>query len=102
SIPLDLLVGDGPSVATDVRLRCLAGTPYVAVRVANTDDAALDVDVATAYGSRSFTGIVPGSSAYQSFAVRTTPSAGVVTVTARTAGGGTEHVERIEHAAPTC
>lgn len=102
SVPLDLLVGDGPSAATDVRLRCLAGTPYVAVRVANTDDVALDVDVETAYGSRSFTGVVPGSSAYQSFAVRTAPSAGVVTVTARTAGGGAEHVERIEHAAPTC
>ncbi|MBM7820015.1 lysophospholipase L1-like esterase [Cellulosimicrobium cellulans] len=103
SIPLDLLVGDRPSVATDVRLRCLAGTPYVAVRVANTDDVALDVDVATAYGSRSFTGVEPGSSAYQSFAVRTTPSAGVVTVTARTAGGGgTERVERVEHAAPAC
>ncbi|GEM_PF-920110 len=103
SIPLDVLVGDRPSVATDVRLRCLAGTPYVAVRVANTDDVALDVDVATAYGSRSFTGVEPGSSAYQSFAVRTAPSAGVVTVTARTAGGGgTERVERVEHAAPAC
>ena len=103
SIPLDLLVGDRPSVATDVRLRCLAGTPYVAVRVASTDDVALDVDVATAYGSRSFTGVEPGSSAYQSFAVRTAASAGVVTVTARTAGGGgTERVERVEHAAPAC
>lgn len=102
SIPLDLLVGAAPAIGTDVRLRCLAGTPYLAVRVTNADDVALDVDVATAHGSRSFAGVAPGSSAYQAFAVRTATGDGTVTVTARPSDGGRESVEEIAHTAPAC
>ena len=103
SIPLDLLVPAGPSIGTDVRTRCLAGAPYLAVRVTNDDDVSLDVEIDTAHGSRSFTAVAPGTSAYQAFAARTAPGDGTVTVTARASGaGGRETVAEVEHAAPTC
>ena len=93
----------GVATTAVVETRCLAGKPYLAVRVTNDDEVALDVDVETAYGSRSFTDVAPGKSAYQSFAVRTTPAEGTVTVTARTTGGDDrESVEEVAHPAPTC
>ncbi len=93
----------GVATTAVVETRCLAGKPYLAVRVTNDDDVALDVDVETAYGSKSFTDVAPGKSAYQSFAVRTTPAEGTVTVTARTAGGDDrESVEEVAHPAPAC
>ena len=104
SIPVERLVPAGPAVTTDVRERCLAGTPYLAVRVTNDADVALDVDVATAYGARSFAGVAPGASAYQAFPTRAEPGDDTtVTVTARASGGGgRETVEEVVHAAPDC
>ncbi len=104
SIPVERLVPAGPAVTTDVRERCLAGTPYLAVRVTNDADVALDVDVATAYGSRSFAGVAPGASAYQTLAYLAEPADDTtVTVTARASGGGgRETVEEVVHAAPDC
>ncbi|OLT50896.1 discoidin domain-containing protein [Cellulosimicrobium sp. CUA-896] len=100
-----------PDVPTSVAvratadLRCLAGRPYVAVRVVNDDDVALDVVVATPYGTKEFDAVAPGRNAYQAFAVRdAAPEAGVVTVTARPDGAGDdrETTTTVEHAAPSC
>jgi len=93
----------GVATTAVVTPRCLAGTPYLAVRVTNDDDVPLDVEIGTAHGSRTFEGVAPGASAYQSFAVRTAPTEGTVTVTARTTGGDDrEGVEELAHPAPTC
>ncbi|WP_253182032.1 family 16 glycoside hydrolase [Cellulosimicrobium cellulans] len=85
--------------------RCLAGKPYVAVRVANDDTVPVDVEVETPYGSRSFADVAPGKNAYHSFAVRDAdPVADAVTVTARPSdtGDARETVAEPEHDAPTC
>ncbi|MCB7137436.1 hypothetical protein [Cellulosimicrobium marinum] len=90
----------GVATTAVVEQRCLAGKPYLAVRVTNDDEAALDLEVATAYGTKTFEDVAPGKNAYQAFVVRGTPAEGVVTVTAR--AEGRESVEEIAHAAPTC
>ncbi len=67
----------------EVSSRCLAGKAYVAVRATNTGATPVDVTLATPYGERSSTGVVPGANAYQSFASRATAvPAGTATVTA--------------------
>lgn len=96
---------DGVAVTATADARCLAGKPYLAVRAVNDDDVPVDVEIATPYGTKTFTGVAPGTSAYQSFAVRgATPQADAVTVTARPSDGaeGRETVVRPEHPAPTC
>ncbi|WP_241744326.1 family 16 glycoside hydrolase [Cellulosimicrobium arenosum] len=93
------------AVSATSEVRCLAGRPYVAVRVVNDDAVDVDVDVTTPYGTRSFTDVAPGKNAYQSFAVRDVePAADSVTVTARPSDGSDERetVTRPEHAQPTC
>src|SRR5690606_15134297 len=78
----------GVAVTATAEVRCLAGKPHVAVRVVNDDDARLDVEVATPWGTKTFPSVAPGKNAYQAFAVRggssgTDPAVDVVTVTAR-------------------
>ncbi|MBD5785932.1 discoidin domain-containing protein [Cellulosimicrobium terreum] len=98
-LPADLLV----TATADVR--CLAGKPYVAVRVTNDDAVALDVEVSTPFGSRTFADVAPGKNAYQSFAVRAADApAGAATVTARPSdtADDRETVASPEHGQPTC
>lgn len=93
------------AVRATAEVRCLAGRPYVAVRVVNDDDVPLDVEVATPYGTTAFDAVAPGRNAYQAFAVRdAAPDAGVVTVTARPddEADTRETVTAVEHAAATC
>ncbi|OLT53550.1 hypothetical protein [Cellulosimicrobium sp. CUA-896] len=92
----------GVATSAVVQTRCLAGKPYLAVRVTNDDEAALDVELATPYGSKTVEAVEPGRAAYHAFAVRTAPADGSVTVTARTAGGERESVEEVAFPAPTC
>ena len=47
-------------VAVEAGTRCLAGRAYVAVRATNDADVALDVTLATPYGSRTVAGVAPG------------------------------------------
>lgn len=102
SIPLDVLVPDaGPAVSAQAQSRCLAGTPYLAVRVTNDDDVPLDVEIATPYGSRTFAAVAPGANAYQSFAARDGLADGTTTVGAWSAGGAGATTQ-VEHAAITC
>jgi len=73
--------GSAP-LAVTAETRCLAGKAYVAVRATNGGDAPLDVTLTTPYGTRTVTGVVPGASAYQSFAARATSvPAGTAVVT---------------------
>ncbi|MBD8078685.1 discoidin domain-containing protein [Cellulosimicrobium arenosum] len=93
------------AVTATAEVRCLAGKPYVAVRVVNDDDAALDIEVATPFGSRTFTHVGPGKNAYQSFAVRAADApAGAATVTARPSDTTDERetVASPEYDQPTC
>lgn len=81
----------GPAVTARAEVRCLAGKAYVAVAATNDDDAPVDVRVVTPFGTRDYTGVQPGGSAYQSFAVRSASvAAGEATVdAARTGTDGT-------------
>ncbi|MTG87678.1 hypothetical protein GJV82_01715 [Cellulosimicrobium sp. BIT-GX5] len=92
------------SVTATAEVRCLAGTPYVAVRVVNDDDVRLDVEVATPWGTRTFPSVAPGKNAYQSFAVRGDADAGPVTVTAAPSDDADERetVATPDHGQPTC
>lgn len=89
STTLTLTVGDGVvpvDVSVTAEVRCLGRRAVIDVRATNDDTARLDITLATAYGSRSLSGIRPGSAASQLFAtgVGDLP-AGEVTVTAATA-----------------
>jgi len=78
-------------VAVEAATRCLAGRAYVAVRATNDADVALDVTLATPYGSRTVAGVAPGRAAYQSFGVRAASvPAGTATVTVTGVVGGEE------------
>ena len=92
------------AVTATAEVRCLAGKPYVAVRVVNDDDARLDVEVATPWGSKSFPSVAPGKNGYQSFAVRGDAGADAVTVTARPSDADDEResVAVPEHDRPVC
>ena len=97
---------EGVAITATAEVRCLAGTPYVAVRALNEDTVPLDVVLDTPYGSRTFTDVAPGKNAYQSFAVRGVedPAAGPVTVTARPSDTSDERetVATPEHGQPSC
>lgn len=100
-------VDSAPALSADVvaQPRCLAGTPYLAVRALNADEVPLDVAVSSPFGSRTFTGVAPGANAYQSFAVRTpAPTEGVATVTVSTSDpqDDRERTFEVAYAAPAC
>ncbi|MBD8080425.1 glycoside hydrolase domain-containing protein [Cellulosimicrobium arenosum] len=80
-------VPDVELVEVTVSPRCLAGKAYVAVRATNVSDAAVDVELASALGTRSYDGVEPGANAYQSFAARSVTGDLDVTVTATGAEG---------------
>ncbi|OLT55091.1 metallophosphoesterase [Cellulosimicrobium sp. CUA-896] len=95
-----------PSLLMDVTAepRCLAGRVYLAVRVTNADDAALDVRFDTAYGAKDFAAVAPGRSAYTSFPTRSgTVEGGEVTVTASaTDGAGPEEAVTVPFEGVAC
>jgi len=90
-----------PLVDVETSARCLAGTPYVAVRARNVSDGALAVALAAGAGERAFDAVAPGANAYQSFAVRDMTDDVPVTVTATGTGGATQEVTR-DVVVPTC
>lgn len=80
---LDAVEDVEPSVEVTAQPRCLAGKAFVAVRAENVSDDVLDVELATAFGTRAVAGVEPGASAYQSFAARAVDlAAGEATVSA--------------------
>lgn len=81
-VPLDTLELV-PAVAT----RCVAGKIVLTATVKNTDTAAADVTITSAYGSKSVTAVAPGSSASAAFTTRlASMPAGTVTVTGSATG----------------
>ncbi|WP_308797787.1 glycosyl hydrolase family 98 C-terminal domain-containing protein [Agromyces silvae] len=50
--------------------RCIAGKAVVTVQVTNTETVPVDLTFETAYGTKSFTGIAPGKSAFHTFTTR--------------------------------
>jgi hypothetical protein len=81
--------------SVDAQVRQLGARSYLAVRVHNQDDVALDVTVETAHGSRTFADVAPGANAYHAFAVRGGDgSVGEVVVTASTSEDGDTVEER--------
>ncbi len=90
-----------PLVAVETSARCLAGTPYVAVRAHNVSDGALAVALVTSAGSKAFDAVAAGANAYQSFAVRGEATELPVTVTASATSGATQEVAR-DVVVPAC
>jgi len=79
------LVDDGPALdlSAEAELRTMGGKQYLAVRVLNQDDTAVDLTVTTPYGTKEFAAVAPTKNAYQAFATRLVEvPAGQVTVTA--------------------
>ncbi len=66
----------------------------------NVSDAAVDVELASSLGTRSFAGVAAGANAYQSFAARSATGDLDVTVTA-TGADGTQTVEQVV-TVPSC
>jgi hypothetical protein len=76
-------------VSVSTTTRTLAGKQYVSVAVTNGAGTPLDLEVETAYGSRSFTAVQPGASANVSMNSRqASVPAGEVTVTVTGVVGG--------------
>ncbi|MBD8079936.1 purple acid phosphatase family protein [Cellulosimicrobium arenosum] len=90
-----------PQLDVTASARCLAGRAYVAVRATNVGADAADVELSTPYGSRTFADVGPGTSAYQSFAVRAT-SVDAGTATATVTDDGASHPSEAGYASLTC
>ncbi|SMH41968.1 hypothetical protein SAMN06295885_1847 [Rathayibacter oskolensis] len=93
---------DTLDLAPVVSTRCVAGKVVLTVTVKNNDTVAADVTVESAFGSKSFTSVAPGSSASAAFTTRlkSTP-AGTVTVTG-SAVGQPAFTATVPSAAATC
>ena|GEM_PF-1236679 len=92
-----------PVVTVVAEARCLAGTAHVAVRATNDGSTAVDVTLATPFGSRSVEGVAPGASAYQAFSSRASSvEAGTAVVTATPTDGGPSVRQEVAVPARTC
>ncbi|MET4223090.1 beta-L-arabinofuranosidase domain-containing protein [Oerskovia enterophila] len=92
-------------IAVDVTPRCVAGKVQLAVRAVNGEAVPVVVKITTVSGVKSFTGVAPGKSASQTFAVRASSlAAGSVTVSASAVldGAPVTSVVEVEHDALTC
>jgi hypothetical protein len=88
-----------PELDLDVtaQARCLAGKTYVAVRATNGEDVAVDVTLATPFGTKAFADVAPGKNAYQSFATRAVSvPAGSATVTGTAVVDGEEVISTVD------
>ena len=78
-----------PAVAVEVTARPVGRNTQMQVEISNTEAVPVDVDLTTAYGSRKFTGIEPGTSAFHRFTVHSAAlPAGEVTVRANAVMAG--------------
>ncbi|WP_269936463.1 outer membrane protein assembly factor BamB family protein [Arthrobacter sp. HY1533] len=78
-----------PAVAVEVTARPVGRNTQIQVEVSNTEAVPVDVDLTTAFGSRKFTGIEPGTSAFHRFTVHSAAlPAGEVTVRANAVMAG--------------
>ena len=75
----------GPDVEVSTAARCVVGKVQLVVRVENTDEVPVTVEISTAYGSKTVASLAPGKVVSQAFASRTTmiePGAVEVTTSA--------------------
>ncbi|SFR70321.1 Glycosyl hydrolases family 43 [Agromyces sp. CF514] len=82
-------VGTNPDVAveTTATSRCVAGKVSLVASVKNVDTRTADVSVETAYGTKTFVGVLPGKTVSQAFSTRAASmDAGFVGVSATAAG----------------
>ncbi|MBM7821047.1 hypothetical protein JOE63_003524 [Cellulosimicrobium cellulans] len=94
---------DEPAVEAQAVSRCLAGRAYVAVTARNDGTAPVSIRLATPAGERTVADVVPGRSAYQSFATRATSvAAGAATVEAVDADGVAHGSTSVPYDALTC
>ncbi|MGN6240442.1 MAG: DUF1349 domain-containing protein [Cellulosimicrobium cellulans] len=95
--------GDEPAVEAQAVSRCLAGRAYVAVTARNDGTAPVSIRLATPAGERTVADVVPGRSAYQSFATRATSvAAGAATVEVVDADGVAHGSTSVPYDALTC
>ncbi|MFB8229920.1 family 43 glycosylhydrolase [Cellulosimicrobium sp. NPDC055967] len=81
-----------PQVTVTAQPRCLAGTPYLAVRATNDGDDTVAIALRTDHGERSFAQVDPGKNAYQSFKARGALDAGEALVVVTDVSGTTSEV----------
>ncbi len=95
----------GATVEVSTAARCVVGKVQLVVRVENTDEVPVTVEVSTAYGSKTVTSLAPGKVLSQAFASRTTTiEPGEVEVTASATIDGEAVTTEIGHGygAHTC
>lgn len=88
----------GPEVEVSTAARCVVGKVQLVVRVENTDEVPVTVEISTAYGSKTVTSLAPGKVVSQAFASRTTMiEPGAVEVTASATIDGEAVTTEIGH-----
>ncbi len=95
----------GPDVEVFTAARCVVGKVQLVVRVENTDEVPVTVEISTAYGSKTVASLAPGKVVSQAFASRTTMiEPGAVEVTASATIDGKAVTTEIGHGygAHTC
>jgi hypothetical protein len=84
-------------IESSASTRMIAGKAYVVATAKNSDDVAVDLVFASAYGTKKVTGVQPGKTVSASFTSRSASiPAGAVTVTARATVDGKEVTETFE------
>ncbi|PRY69493.1 hypothetical protein B0I08_102167 [Glaciihabitans tibetensis] len=92
-------------LAVNAKSQCINGAVSVAVYALNTATAKADIRLTTGFGDKKFTGITPGSAAYNLFATGATSiDAGTATVAGYTwiKGSGSYSTYRAPYAAISC
>ncbi|WP_318243629.1 family 16 glycoside hydrolase [Oerskovia gallyi] len=89
------------AVSVTVQPKCVAGKVTLNVRAVNDDTVPVDVVLSTPFGKKTMVGVLPGKSAQQTFATRSTSiEAGAATVTA--SAGDKEVVVETAYDASSC
>ncbi|GAA3028406.1 NPCBM/NEW2 domain-containing protein [Microbacterium dextranolyticum] len=92
-----------PTAEASVTTRCVAGKSVLAVRLLNTDDAALAATVKSEYGTKTFSKVDVGASVTQVFSTRRGQiPAGTVSVDVTDPATGTKATVTADYAAATC
>lgn len=88
-----IIVTVTPGAATlpvTVTSRCIAAKSTLTVQLDNTGDVPVDVEISTAYGTKTLVAVAPGKSAFHAFTTRlkTMPAGEVTVKTTRVVGNG--------------
>ncbi|MFG2060930.1 family 43 glycosylhydrolase [Micromonospora sp. NPDC048871] len=92
-------------VTATAQTRCIGANVYLAVQARNDHDGPVDIELETAHGKRTVSGVAAGANAYQQFNTRTaTLTAGSVTVrvTGSIEGRTVTTTHTVPHSGATC